>query len=135
MPAGGFDPVSSLTMIALIERGPLMLVVKADSPHRDVPSLLAAARAKPGGFSYGSSGVGSAHHLSGELLISLTGAPVTHVPYKGGAAAVTDLIGGHLDFICARWRSQANTARRSRLTCPPWRKRACRAFTWKTGKG
>ncbi|MGE8678299.1 MAG: Bug family tripartite tricarboxylate transporter substrate binding protein [Achromobacter marplatensis] len=99
MPAGGFDPVSSLTMIALIERGPLMLVVNADSPHRDVPSLLAAARAKPGGFSYGSSGVGSAHHLSGELLKSLTGAPVTHVPYKGGAAAVTDLIGGHLDFL------------------------------------
>lgn len=99
MPSLSVDPMSQLTMIALIERGPLMLVVKADSPYRNLGDLLASARTRAGGLSFGSSGVGSAHHLSGELLKLLTGTPATHIPYKGGAAAVTDLIGGHLDFL------------------------------------
>jgi len=99
MPDRSLDPLSELTMIALIERGPLLLVVNADSPYQSLDDLLAGARAKAGGLSFGSSGVGSAHHLSGELLKSLTGMPATHVPYNGGAAAATDLIGGHLDFL------------------------------------
>lgn len=94
-----FNPLTELTMIALIERGPLMLVVRADSSYRTVADLLASARTKPGGLSYGSSGTGSAHHLSGELLKSIAETDMTHIPYKGGAAAVVDLMGGQLDFV------------------------------------
>jgi tripartite-type tricarboxylate transporter receptor subunit TctC len=94
----GFDPVKELTMIVLIERGPLMLLVNPASGYRSVADVVAGAKAKPGGLSFGSSGAGSAHHLSGELLKSITGADMTHIPYKGGAAASVDLMGGQLDF-------------------------------------
>ena len=94
-----FNPLKELSMIALLERGPLMLVVKADSPLRSVADVIAATKTKPGGLSFGSSGPGGAHHLSGELFKSMTDTEMTHIPYKGGAAAVVDLIGGQLDFM------------------------------------
>ncbi|MES2183267.1 MAG: tripartite tricarboxylate transporter substrate binding protein [Pseudomonadota bacterium] len=94
-----FDPLKELTMIALIERGPLILLVNPASGYRSVADLVAAAKTKKGGLSYGSSGQGSAHHLSGELLKSMAGGQMTHIPYKGGAAATVDLMGGQLDFI------------------------------------
>ena len=110
-----FDPQKELTMIALIERGPLMLVVKPDSGYRTVAELVTAARTKPGGLSYGSSGAGSAHHLSGELFKSLTGAGMTHIPYKGGAAAVVDLMGGQLDFVFEPMYSALPSVRAGKL--------------------
>jgi tripartite-type tricarboxylate transporter receptor subunit TctC len=64
-----------------------------------VADLLAAAKAKPGTLTYGSSGVGGAHHLSGELLAFQTQTNLIHVPYKGGAPAAADLMGGHLVFM------------------------------------
>jgi len=94
-----FDPLRQLTLIALIERGPLMLMVPAESRYRTVADLLEGGRRKPGGLSYGSSGTGSAHHLSGELLRSMTKSDLVHIPYKGGAAAVVALMGNQLDFV------------------------------------
>jgi len=94
-----FDPLRQLTLIALIERGPLMLMVPAESRYRTVADLLEGGRRKPGGLSYGSSGTGSAHHLSGELLRSMTKTDLVHIPYKGGAAAVVALMGNQLDFV------------------------------------
>jgi len=94
-----FNPQKDLGMIALIERGPLMLVVKADSPFRSVADVIAAAKSKSGGLSYGSSGAGGAHHLAGEMFKSTAGVDMTHIPYKGGAAAVVDLMGGQLDLV------------------------------------
>lgn len=111
-----FKPLSDLTLIALIERGPLMLVVRRDSPYRNVADLLAGARSKPGGLSFGSSGTGSAHHLAGELLKSITGANVTHIPYKGGAAAMFDLYGGQLDFVFEPMYSALPALRAEKLT-------------------
>jgi tripartite-type tricarboxylate transporter receptor subunit TctC len=64
-----------------------------------VQQLLAHAKAKPGDLTYGSSGVGGAHHLSGELLAYQTQTQLTHVPYKGGSLAATDLMGGHLAMM------------------------------------
>ncbi|WP_420227380.1 Bug family tripartite tricarboxylate transporter substrate binding protein [Pigmentiphaga litoralis] len=94
-----FDPITQLSLIALIERGPLMLMVPAESSYRTVADLLEGGRRKPGGLSYGSSGTGSAHHLSGELLRSMTKTDLVHIPYKGGAAAVVALMGNQLDFV------------------------------------
>lgn len=94
-----FDPAKDLAMIALIERGPLLLLVRPDSPYKTVADLIRSAKASPTGLTYGSSGAGGAHHLCGELLKSLTGSNLVHIPYKGGTGAMVDLLGGRLDFL------------------------------------
>lgn len=94
-----FDPAKDLTMIALIERGPLLLLVRPDSPYRTVADLIRSAKASYAGLTYGSSGAGGAHHLCGELLKSMTGSNLVHIPYKGGTGAMVDLLGGRLDFL------------------------------------
>jgi tripartite-type tricarboxylate transporter receptor subunit TctC len=109
------DPMRDLTMIALIERGPLMLVVRPDSGLHSVADVVAAARSKPGGLSYGSSGAGSAHHLAGELFKATVGADMTHIPYKGGAAAAVDLMGGQLDFVFEQMYSALPSVRAGKL--------------------
>jgi tripartite-type tricarboxylate transporter receptor subunit TctC len=113
--AKSFDPQRELGMIALIERGPLLLVVKPDAGYRTVADVIAAAKNKPGGLSYGSSGAGSSHHLCGELLKSITGANITHIPYKGGASAIVDLMGGQLDFMFEPMYSAVPAVRAGKL--------------------
>ena len=76
-----------------------VLVVPADSPMRTMQDVLAQARAKPGSINYGSAGNGSSNHLSGELLRSMTNIDIVHVPYKGSAAAMTDLLGGRVSMM------------------------------------
>lgn len=94
-----YDAVRDLQPIVLIEEAPLILTRSLNQPFATVPELIAAAKAKPGALSYGSSGVGGAHHLSGELLAYQTQTTMTHVPYKGGALAANDLMGGRLSFM------------------------------------
>jgi len=94
-----YDAQRDLKPIILIEEAPLILVTAPNQPFTSVAQLVAAARAKPGALSFGSSGVGGAHHLSGELLAYQTKTEMVHVPYKGGALAATDLMGGHLAFM------------------------------------
>ena len=84
--------------ITIIADGPAALVVAKDSPYKSMRDLIAAAKAKPGALSYGSAGVGAFSHLNGELLKSLAGIDVVHVPYKGAGPALTDVLGGRLDF-------------------------------------
>lgn len=93
------DPRSELTGVANVALSTYALVVAARGPHQDVPGLLAAARARPGGLTYASAGVGSAQHLSGELLKARTGLDIVHVPYRGAAIAVVDILGGRTDFM------------------------------------
>lgn len=88
-----FAPVSLLVVT------PLLLVVNGTVPVHTVKDLIAAARAKPRGLNYSSSGSGSANHLSMELLKSMTGIDIVHVPYKGSGPAVTDLVGGHVQMM------------------------------------
>lgn len=76
-----------------------VLVVPVDSPMRSMQDVLAQARAKPGSITYGSAGNGSSNHLSGELLRSMTNIDIVHVPYKGSAAAMTDLLGGRVSMM------------------------------------
>lgn len=95
----GYDPVRDFAPIARIAEYVNLLLVRADSPYKNLGDLLAAARARPGSLNYGSAGNGSSNHLSGELLANHAKVSMTHVPYRGTALALTDLIGGSLQFL------------------------------------
>ena len=95
----GFDPIKDLTPICMIERGPLVLMVPPNSPFKSVKDVIAAAKAKPGSLSAASGGIGGSHHLSAELFKSIAGIFITHIPYRGGSLATTDLIGGQVDMM------------------------------------
>jgi tripartite-type tricarboxylate transporter receptor subunit TctC len=94
-----FDPLNDLTPIALIEKGPLILMVRSDSPYKSVKDIVAAAKAMPGKLSYGSGGIGGSHHLSGALFEHSAGIDMIHAPYKSGSAAATDLMGGQVHMM------------------------------------
>lgn len=94
-----FDPLRDFAPITHLAAVPLYLAVNAAVPANNVAELIAHARSQPGGISYGSSGVGSGGHLAGGLLAARSGAPMTHVPYRGAAPAMTDLIGGRIQFL------------------------------------
>ncbi len=91
-----YDPFKDFTPISLIGSSPNMLLVRADSPFKSVGDVIAAARAKPGQLSYGHAGNGTSPHLAGELFKYMAKVDITAVPYKGGAPALADLIGGHI---------------------------------------
>ncbi len=93
-----YDPQRDFTPIALIATVPLALTVSAALPVKTVPELLDHARANPGKLNYGSAGPGSSTHLAMVLLTSMTGTTMTHVPYRGSAPVVTDLIAGNLQL-------------------------------------
>jgi len=95
----GYDAVADFAPIGLIGTAPTVLVVAKDSPYKDVKSIVAAARQKPGTLTYGSSGNGSPLHLAGELFKQTAAVEINHIPYKGGSAHTMDLIGGRLDMI------------------------------------
>ncbi|MEI7968316.1 MAG: tripartite tricarboxylate transporter substrate binding protein [Betaproteobacteria bacterium] len=93
-----YDPLRDFVPIARVARIPLILVVAAESPPVSVGSLLQAARVRPGAMTYGSPGLGSPHHLATELFRRRAGIDVRHVPYRGAAPVLQDLIGGRIDF-------------------------------------
>ena len=94
-----FDPFVDLVPIMLIERGPLVLMVKNESPYKTVKDIVAAAKVKPGTLSYASGGIGGTHHLSGALFEHTAGIDMIHVPYKSGSAGATDLMGGQVGMM------------------------------------
>jgi tripartite-type tricarboxylate transporter receptor subunit TctC len=94
-----YEPLKDLVPVALLSSSPFFLVVAANSPLKTVADVIAAAKAKPNGLNYGSGGPGSMHHLSTELLQSLAGIQMTHVPYKGTPPAMNDLIAGQIQLL------------------------------------
>lgn len=94
-----YDPINDFTPVTLINTTPLVVVVNPSVPARNVKDLIALARSKPGALNFGSSGVGGSNHLAGELFNAMAGVKMVHVPYKGNAPALTDLVGGHVDLI------------------------------------
>jgi tripartite-type tricarboxylate transporter receptor subunit TctC len=94
-----FDPANDLAPVALLEKGPLVLVVNDKSPYRSAQELLAAMKARPGKFSYASAGSGGSFHLAGEMLKSNTGVFATHIPYRGGGPAINDMLSGQVDYM------------------------------------
>jgi tripartite-type tricarboxylate transporter receptor subunit TctC len=94
-----YDPVKDFAPVAQCTVYQYVLVTLAGSSIRSIADLVAAARAKPGALSYGSTGVGGGNHLAGELFALATGTQMIHVPYKGSAAALADLLGSQLTFM------------------------------------
>lgn len=94
-----FRPIEDFAPIGLISNSPSTLVVPADSPYRSVKDIIETAKAQPGKLNYGSGGVGSSQHLAGARFKKLAGIDVVHIPYKGTAPALTDLMAGRLDLI------------------------------------
>jgi tripartite-type tricarboxylate transporter receptor subunit TctC len=92
----GFDPVRDFASVAYVGLNIICLAVNAELPVKSVADVIAYAKQNPGKLSYGTSGTGSPHHLAGELLRQKTGIDIQHVPYRGGGAAVNDLLGGHI---------------------------------------
>ncbi len=96
-----YDPERDFAAVAMISRSPVTLSVRADSPFRNLADLLAAARAKPGDLSIGSSGQGSATHFLIEQVMAAAGISLTHVPYRGSSQSVPDLIAGNIPLVMA----------------------------------
>jgi len=94
-----YDPIKDFAPIGLITTSPGVMLVPKDSPYRSVAELVAKARAQPGQLNYGSGGVGSSQHLAGAVFKKLANVDVAHIPFKGTAPAMTDLMAGRVDFI------------------------------------
>ncbi len=95
----GFDPQQDLLPVSMVSDAPMALLARTDWPVRDLADLLAQARARPGHFSFGSSGAGSTTHLAGELLKVRAGIDLLHVPYRGAGQAVNALYAGDTDLL------------------------------------
>ena len=93
-----FDTIKDFTPVAFIARSPLLVTASNKLPVESVKELLALARSKPGQITYASSGPGSINQISAELIALSAGVKLVHVPYKGGAPALNDLLGGHVDI-------------------------------------
>ena len=91
-----FDVLKELLPVAAVGEAPQMIAINAELPAKTLKEFVAIAKAKPGSLSYGSTGSGSSNHLSMELFRTMTGVELVHVPYKGSAPMVTDLLGGHV---------------------------------------
>jgi tripartite-type tricarboxylate transporter receptor subunit TctC len=94
-----YDPKKDLAAVSLIGQSPLVAAVNNNAPFRTVPELIAYAKARPGRISFGSSGGGSAAHLTTEYLKAVTKTYMVHIPYRGAAPALTDLMGGQIDLF------------------------------------
>jgi len=94
-----YDPETDLMPIVLIEKGPLVLVVHPNASYKTVQDIIKDAKAKPGQLTFSSGGIGGSHQLSAELFKQSAGIDMIHVPYKSGAAALTDLMGGTVNIM------------------------------------
>ncbi len=94
-----YDPQRDFTPVSLLAKVPNVLVVGKDVKAATLKELIALLKSQPGKFAYGSSGIGTPPHLSGELFKSMAGVDIVHVPYKGGGPAMSDLIGGQIPLL------------------------------------
>jgi tripartite-type tricarboxylate transporter receptor subunit TctC len=94
-----YDPIRDFDGVSMVTTYPFAVVTKNDSPVRSIADLISSAKSNPGKLNYGSVGVGSVFHLAAELFNVMAGTDLTHVPYKGGAEPLTELIGGRIDVI------------------------------------
>src|SRR3954447_20151551 len=94
----GYDPVRDFAPVALITSAPLVLAANNALPVKTAADLIALAKAKPGELSFGSYGTGSSNHLVAELFNSMAGIQANHIPYRGSAPMMTDLIGGRIQY-------------------------------------
>ena len=98
-PKLSYDPLRDLVPVTLVAAVPSVIAVHPSIPAQSLPELIALAKAQPGKLTFASAGTGTSVHLAGELLKSMAGVDITHVPYKGGAPALNDTIGGQVSMI------------------------------------
>jgi len=110
-----YDPIADFTPITLVCHLPLVMVTKGDSPFSTPQDVVKAAKAKPGEISYGSSGSGGSAHLAGALVEALTGTKMLHVPFKGNAPALTEVMAGRVSFMFYPMVGIADHVREKRL--------------------
>jgi len=110
-----YDPTRDLVPVALLTASPFVLTVSAASPVKSVADLIALARSKPGELNYGSAGPGSMHHLSTELMLSITGTRMQHIPYKATPPALADLMAGRLQVLFGDSPSMVPLVREGKL--------------------
>ena len=94
-----YDPIADFTPVTLVAHLPLVMVAKGDAPFNSAADVVKAAKEKPGEISYASSGNGGSAHLAGALVEALTGAKMLHVPFKGNAPALTEVMAGRISFM------------------------------------
>jgi tripartite-type tricarboxylate transporter receptor subunit TctC len=94
-----YDPLKDFTMVSLVSFLPMVMVAKGDGPFNSVQDVVNAAKAKPGEISYASAGNGGSAHLAGALLATLTHTQMTHVPFRGNAPALTEVMAGRVSFM------------------------------------
>jgi tripartite-type tricarboxylate transporter receptor subunit TctC len=110
-----YDPYKDLAPVAKLADYPMAVIANSAVPANDMKELIALAKAKPGSLSYGSAGVGASGHLAGELLNSAQGINIVHVPYKGGAPALADLIAGRIQVMFLSVSLSAPQAKQGRI--------------------
>ena len=110
-----YDPMGDFAYIGMMARGPLLAVVHPSLPVKNVKELIALARAKPGQINYGSTGTGGHNHMATELFARMAAIQIVHVPYKGVAPALTDLMGGHTQMVMTSLPSALNQVKAGRL--------------------
>ena len=110
-----FNFIRDIAPVASIMNGPLVMEVNPSHPAKTVPEFIAYAKANPGRISMASSGIGGASHMSGELFKMMTGVYMVHVPYRGDAPAVTDLISGQVQVMFSSTVSSIELIRAGRL--------------------
>ena len=93
-----YDPITSFAPVAMVSTSPFVLAINPSLPVHSVEQLIKYANANPGKVNFGSAGIGTTPHLTGELFKSLTGVDIVHVPYKGGAPVITDLLAGQIQM-------------------------------------
>ena len=110
-----YDIEKDFTPVAVVAIVPLLLVTNNNVPARTVKDLIAMARAQPGKLTYATFGIGSAAHLASEMLLSMTGTEMVHVPYKGSAPAIADVMGGRVTMMLPGIGSAINLAKDGKL--------------------
>lgn len=113
--SAGFDPLRDFEPVSRLTRIATLAVVRPDFPAATMTELLAQLKSKPGKYTYGSAGNGTTSHLAMEILKSTIGLAVVHIPYRGGAPAITDLIGGQVDVMIEIMPNAAPQVRSGRL--------------------
>ncbi len=110
-----YDAINDFVYIGMMARGPLLAVVHPTLPVKNIRELVALAKARPGQINYGSTGTGGHNHLASELFRKMAGIHITHIPYKGVAPALTDLMGGHTQLVMTSLPSAMTQVQAGRL--------------------